>query len=32
MPDLSAIGGDALELQQGHEGFEPRIGGCGAVG
>ena len=26
MPDLSAIGRDALEMQQRHEGFEPRIG------
>ncbi len=25
MPDLSAIGRDALEMQQRHEGFEPRI-------
>ena len=31
MPDLSMIGGNALETQQRHEGFEPRIGWPGAV-
>ena len=32
MPDLFAIGGNALEAQQRHEGFEPRISRRGAVG
>jgi hypothetical protein len=32
MPDLFAISGNALELQQRHEGFEPRIGWARAVG
>ena len=31
VPDLSAISRNALEMQQRHEGFEPRIGGCRAV-
>jgi len=26
VPDLIAIGGNALEMQQRDEGFEPRIG------
>ncbi len=28
MPDLSAISRNTLEMQQRHEGFEPRIGWC----
>ncbi len=32
MPDLLAISGNALELQQRHEGFEPRIGWSRAIG
>ena len=32
MPDLSAISRNALEMQQRHEGFEPRIGWSRAVG
>src|SRR5262245_62360375 len=32
MPDLFAISRNALEVQQRHEGFEPRIGWARAVG
>ena len=32
MPDLSAISRNTLEMQQRHEGFEPRIGWSRAVG
>ena len=32
VPDLSAISRNALEMQQRHEGFEPRIGRSRAVG
>jgi hypothetical protein len=32
VPDLSAISRDTLEMQQRHEGFEPRIGEIRAVG
>jgi hypothetical protein len=32
VPDLSGISRNALEMQQRHEGFEPRIGWSRAIG